>query len=223
MEQLFEGKVYEILPTSNGIIFSYQNKEFEDGNVVVSYKMISFDSRRITDVAKNVYMVTKFGNSYKSVEQLCENYITVKSILLPGSKVFLLHENGTAQLIDADGEPLWTGSLVYRNMLPSDIILHKEGLWSSYPKANALLKYSLTNMKQELRVGGKDSPFNGPCDLFEENGRLVVCNKNSGKVLSLNTDDYSILEYETFEEPLLGYVNIKGYRFVILESGLYVV
>ncbi len=222
MEQLFEGKVYEILPTSNGIIFSYQNKEFEDGNVVVSYKMISFDSRRITDVAKNVYMITKFGNGYKAVEGLCDNYITAKSIMLPGGKVFLLHDNGTAQLIDSDGEPLWTGSLIYRNMIPSDIILYKEGLWASYPKADAVLKYSLNNMKQELRVGGKDSPFDGPCDLFEEEDRLVICNKNSAKILSLNTEDYSILEFEAFEEPLWQYINISGYRFVILDSGLYI-
>ncbi len=223
MEQLFEGKVFEILPTSNGIIFSYQNKELEDGKVFVSYKMISFENRRITDVAKNVYMVTKFGNSYKAIERLCENYITVKSIILPGGKVFALMEDGTARLIDADGEILWTGSLVYRNTLPSDIILHKEGLWVTYPEANVVLKYSLTNMKQELRVGGKSSPFDGPCDLYEEEGRLVICNKSSQKLLSLDTEDYGILEYETFEEPLYQYVNINGYRFVILESGLYIV
>ncbi len=223
MEQLFEGKVYEILPTSNGIIFSYQNKEFEDGNVVVSYKMISFDSRRITDVAKNVYMITKFGNGYKAVERLCENYIMVKSLILPGGKVFLLHKEGTAQLIDADGEALWTGSLVYRNMKPTDIILHKEGLWVTYPEADAVLKYSLNNMKQELRIGGKNSPFDGPCALFEEENKLIICNKNSKKIISLDTETYDILEFETFEEELLQYVNINGYQFVVLESGLYII
>lgn len=223
MEQLFEGKVFEILPTSNGIIFSYQNKEFEDGKVVVSYKMISFDSRRITDVAKNVYMITKFGNGYKAIETLMNNYITVKSIMLPGGKVFALMDDGIAMLIDADGKPAWTGSFTYRNMIPSDIILFRDGLWTAYPQGNAILKYSLTNMKQELRVGGKNSPFDGPCDLFEEDERIMVCNKNSKKLLSLCIEDYSILEYETFEEPLLQYVNISGYRFVILESGLYIV
>lgn len=222
MEQLFKGKVYEILPTANGIIFSYLNRENDDGTTEVSYKMISFDSRRITDVAKNVYMISKFGNGYKAMERLCENYITVKSIILPGGKVFLLHENGMAQLVDADGEPIWTGSLVYRTLIPSDIILFGEGLWCCYPEGNAILKYNLTNIKQELRIGGKNSPFDGPCDLFEEDGTLIVCNKNSKKIQSLNVDDYSILEYETFEETLLQYVNVNGYRFIVLESGLYV-
>lgn len=222
MELLFEGKVFEILPTSSGIIFSYLNREFENGNVEVSYKMISLDSRRITDVAKNVYMITKFGNNYKSIEKYCENYIMSKSIILPGGRVFLLHEDGQAQLVDANGELIWTGLMVYKNFTPSDMILFADGLWACFEKGNFLIRYSLTNMKEELRIGGKNSPFDGPCHLVEEDNQIVVCNKNSKKILSLDTQKYSVLEYETFEEPLEQYVNLDGYRFVILESGLYV-
>ena len=167
-------------------------------------------------------MITKFGNSYKAVEKLCSNYITVKSIILPGGKVFLLHEDGTAQLVDADGEPVWTGTLIYRNMKPADIILFADGLWACYEEGNSLVKYSLTTMRQELRVGGKNSPFDRPCDFYDENGEMIICNKNSSKILSLDLKTYNILEYETFDEPLLQYVSINGYRFVILESGLYI-
>ncbi len=222
MELLFSGKVFEILPTSNGIVFSYLNREFENGDIEVSYKMISLDSRRITDVAKNVYMVTKFGNNYKSVEKYCENYIMSKSIVLPGSRVFLLHEDGQAQLIDANGELIWSGLMVYKNLNPSDMILFADGLWACYEKGDFLVRYSLNNMKEDLRIGGKNSPFEGPCALFEEDGLLGICNKNSKKIMTLNVADYSVLEYETFEEPLEQYVNLDGYRFVILESGLYV-
>jgi len=223
MEQLFKGKVYEILPTQDGIIFSYANKEFEEGMIEISYKMISFDTRRITDIAKNIYMINKFGNSYKAMEKLCSNYITAKSIILPGGKVFLLHDDGVAQVVDADGEPLWTGSLVYHNQLPSDVLLFADGLWVAYEKANVLLKYSLQTMRMELRVGNSASPFGGPCDLFEEAGEIIVCNKDSRKIMSINLDTYNVLEYEEFEEALLQYVCVKGYRFVVLESGLYVI
>ena len=223
MEQIFAGKVYEILPTSNGIIFSYLNKELEDGAVEVSYRMISFDNRRVTDVAKNIYMISKFGNGYKAVEGYCENYITSKSIIIPGGRVFLLHEDGTARLVDSDGESLWVGSFAYRNFVPSDVLLFGEGLWCCYPEANALIKFSLAGMKQELRVGGKNSPFKAPCDLFEEEGRIIICNRDSKTLQSIDLTDYSILEYETFEEPLYQYVNLNGYRFVVLESGLYVI
>jgi len=223
MEQLFQGKVYEILPTQDGIIFSYANREYEEGMIEISYKMISFDTRRITDIAKNIYMINKFGNSYKMMERLCDNYVTAKSIILPGGKVFLLHDDGSAQVVDADGEPLWTGTLIYHHHLPSDAVLFSDGLWVAYENANVLLKYSLQNMRLELRVGGNNSPFEGPCDLFAEAGELVVCNKNSGTIKSINLNTYNVLEYEKFDEPLLQYVCVKGYRFVALESGLYVI
>ena len=55
MKEIFSGEVYEILPTTNGIIFSYCN-EILDENVVVAYKMISFDNGRFTNIAKNIYL-----------------------------------------------------------------------------------------------------------------------------------------------------------------------
>ena len=86
MKKIFEGEVYEILPLSNGIIFSYC-KEVIDENIVVAFKMLSFDTGRFTDIAKNIYLLTKFGNNYKAVMANCDNYITVKSIILPSIRL----------------------------------------------------------------------------------------------------------------------------------------
>ena len=101
MKQIFSGEIFEVLPLSDGILFSYC-KDRQEENVSVAYKMISFDNGRFTDVARNIYLITKFGNNYKSVVRLCDNYITVKSIVLPNGKVFLMNSDGTAQLIDND-------------------------------------------------------------------------------------------------------------------------
>ena len=77
-------------------------------------------------------------------------------------------------------------------------------------------------MKYELRVGGNDSVFQGPCDLFEEDNVIVICNKNSKQIQRFNPENYDVLDYETFEEELYQYANVGGNRFVILESGLYI-
>ncbi|MGI6280202.1 MAG: hypothetical protein ACOYJS_06545 [Acutalibacteraceae bacterium] len=222
MEKIFSGKVYEVMRTTNGIIFSYLNRQFDDEKVEVAYKMLSLDNRRITDIAKNIYMITKLGNNYKAVEKLCDNYITAKSILLPGGRVFVLHDDGRAQLVDADGEPIWSGALIYKNLVPSDILLYNDGLWTAYEKANALVRYSLTNMRQELRIGGNNSPFDGPCSMFDDGEQIIVCNKNSKQLVGLNLDKFSLTELDNFEEPLYQYVKVDIYRFVVLESGLYV-
>ena len=223
MKQIFAGEVYEILPLSNGILFSYNREELDD-NVLVAYKMISFDNGRFTDVAKNVYLITKFGNNYKAVVSKCDNYITVKSILLPNGKVFLLSANGSAQLLDTDASVIWTGDLLYRSCVPSDIVLYDNALWASYAECNTLLKYNLATMREELRIGGgANSPFDKPRDIFLEGDNAMISNQGSKKLLQINLTSYKLFEYESFDEAISQYVKVADNRFAILESGLYLI
>ena len=136
MKKIFSGKVFDVLPLSDGIIFSYC-KDVIDENTIVSYKMISFENGHFTDVARNIYLLTKFGNNYKATAMFCGNYITAKSIVLPNSKVFLLEDNGTAALLDNDATLLWSGELKYRGSAAADIALYKNTLWASLNTAAA--------------------------------------------------------------------------------------
>lgn len=222
MKQVFAGKVFEVMPTSGGIIFSYL-KDTIDDNVIVAYKMITFDNGRFTDVAKNIYLLTKFGNNYKAVAALCGNYITVKSIVLPNSKVFLLRGNGTAQLLDTDAAPIWTGELKYRGCNATDIALYKNTLWASFEDCNVLLRYNLATMREELRIGGNKSPFNRPVSLFIEGDSVMISNKGSKKLVSVDLNSYSVFEYEEFQEPVRQYVKVEDNRFAVLDSGLYLI
>ncbi len=222
MRQIFAGEVYEILPLTNGILFSYR-KEIVDDSVLVAYKMISFDNNRFTDVAKNIYMITKFGNNYKAISAYCENYITVKSLVLPNGKVFLLEPDGSAALLNNDGAPVWTGSLVYRTAAPSDIVLFDNALWASYADANIMLRYNLSTMREELRIGGSKSPFDKPRNLFVEGDKVMVSNQGSKNIVQIDLKTYSVFEFESFEEPVYQYVSVADNRFVVLESGLYLI
>ena len=78
-------------------------------------------------------------------------------------------------------------------------------------------------MREELRIGGNKSPFDKPCDLFLEGDCVMVSNQGSKKLLQVNLNSYTVFEYETFEEPLYQYVNVKENRFAVLESGLYLI
>lgn len=220
MKQIFSGEVYEILPLSNGIIFSYC-KEVVDDNVIVAYKMISFDNGRFTDVAKNIYMLSKFGNNYKAVSAYSQNYITVKSLVLPNGKVFLLEPDGSAALLDNDATPVWTGNLSYRSSAPSDVVLYKDALWASYPECNVLLRYNISTMREELRIGGNNSPFSKPRSLFVDGDKVMVSNQDSKKLIEIDLNTYTVFEYKEFEESLYQYVKVGDNRFALLESGLY--
>ena len=222
MKQVFSGEVYEMLPLSQGIIFSY-NKATVDNRVVVFYKMLSLDTGRITDITNHVYLLTKFGNNYKAVSSLCDNFITAKSIVLTGGKVFMIETDGTAKLLDADASPIWTGELKYRNDTPSDIGIYKNALWACYAKSNVMLRFNLATMREELRIGGRLSPFNRPQDMFIDGENAMISNSGSNKLTRLNLDSYSVFDYETFDEPVYQYVCVNDYQFVILKSGLYLI
>ncbi len=222
MKEVFLGEVYEILPLSNGIIFSYCKDKVE-GNVVVSFKMLSFDTGRFTDVAKNIYLLTKFGNNYKGIIPYCENYITVKSIILPNEQVILLSTDGVAQIIDLDGTAIWKGIFSYRTYVASDIALYKNSLWASYGECNALVRYNLTSMREEIRIGGNRSPFSNPKALFVEDNTVIVSNKNSQKLTRVNLENYVVEDCEEFDKPILQYIKVGRYKFVLLEDGIYMI
>lgn len=222
MERLFEGKVYEILPLSNGIIFSYLKDELEMGDYV-EYKMISFDNRRLSNVVKSTYMLAKFGMDSKEIKRICENYITIKSLVLPGGRVFLLEPDGKAHLVDALGEIIYSGDLTYKGNKPSDISLVGGALWAVYPDCDAILKYSLATMREELRIGGAKSPFSRPVDIFPiSDEEIMVSNEGDATLVKVNLNNYSVSVEERFLEPVRQYIEVSNHKFVILESGLYI-
>lgn len=220
MKKLFEGEVYEVLPLRDGIIFSYCKETFDD-NVLVAYRMLSFDNGKFSNVENDIYLITKFGNNYKAVASLFENHIKVRSIVLPSGKVFIMQPDGSTQLLDNDATPVWTGSLSYRSTLPSDIALYNNTLLAAYPDCNAILSYNIATMREELRIGGGKSPFNKPRSISVNGECITVCNLESQNLLEVNLSNYKIKELETFEEPIYQYLEVAGNRFALLQSGLY--
>lgn len=220
MKKVFSGKILEVLPQTNGIIFSY-SKNMTEEKLVVSYKMISFDNGYFTDIAKTVYLLAKFGNNYKAVSSFFDNYIAEKSIVLPNNKVFLLGTDGSAQLLDTEAVPIWTGELKYRGTPASDLALHKNTLWVCYAECNALVRYHLSTMREELRIGGGKSPFDRPKSIFVEGDRAMIGNTGSHKLIEIDLNTYGVSEYADFEEPVYQYVKVGENRFAVLESGLY--
>lgn len=223
METIFNGEVCELLPLSNGLIFSYCKDRVDEKQADIAYKMISFEDGRVSFVTTPMYQLTKFGSNYKAVMEYCDNFIADKALVIPGGKVFLMRSSGAAYFLNNDATPLWTGSLTYRSSAPSDIALYNNSLWASYDEYNVLLRYNLSTMREELRIGGNSSPFDKPGELFVQGDNVIVSNRGSGKLLQVNLNTYSVTEKESFNEPVYQYLAVSDYRFVILKSGLYLI
>ncbi len=220
MKLIFSGEVYEVLPIMNGIIFSYKKEEISD-QTIVGYKMISFSSGQFTDVERNIYRLTKFGNNYTEVIKHIGNYIEVKSLLLAGGKIFLIFPDGKATLLDLDATPVWSGNLLYKGEAPSDVKFHGNALWATYEEKNVLIRFNLNTMRNDLRLGNRKEPFSAPKDIFIEEDRAIVSNFASKKLIAVNLNDYTVEDLEEFEEGVKQYICIDEKRMVILESGLY--
>ena len=221
MNTIYTGKAYEMLPLSNGILYSYNREELENGESVVAYKMVSFENGRVTDAGRNIYLITKYGNNYKEIIKHCENFVLAKAVILPEGRALIINEQNQAFIVENDGEVIWSGSFFYRSLAPSDMVYYNGALWASYKDCDALVKYNITNMREELRIGGNNSPFNKPCDLFIENDSIVVCNKGDNSVISVNLNNYCVTQIASFESELKQYISTKNYRFVLLQDGIY--
>ncbi len=220
MNLLFAGEVYEIIAQSGGLVFSYCKDMLETG-IRIGYKMISFDTLAVTDIPKNVYQLSKFGSEYRSIASLCSNYVSARSIVLPTGNSFVVEDTGRAMLFDADGAPIWTGEILYKGSAPSDIVMHKNALWACFSSHNVLLRFNISTMREELRIGGNSSPFKNPCGLFDNGEEVVVSNKGSNKLIKANLETYAVSEYKEFTEEVFDYLKVNQKEYVLMKSGIY--
>lgn len=220
MKRIFAGEVYDVLPQPNGIVFSYC-KEKADDKILVSYKMYSLETDKTTDVAKNIYLLSKFGSNYRAITSDFENHVTVKSVIFPNGKVFTLERDGKASLFGNDGDVLWQGFMKYRGNPPSDISFYKNSLWCCYSESNTLLRYNILNMRKELRIGGAVSPFASPSDIFINGENAVLSNPATNKLVKVNLETFDTSDYKEFSESVYSYLTVKDTSFVLLDSGVY--
>ncbi len=220
MKRIFDGEIYELIVQNGSLVFPYC-KSSNESAVCVSYKMISDENKEPTDVAKNIYLLSKFGSNYRSSSELCTNYVLSKTAELQNGLLCLVTDSGAAYLVDQTGMPLWSGDINYKGEVPSDIVSYKNGLWASYSKAGVLIRFNLNTMREELRIGGKSSPFNKPNNIFINGKVATISNAGSNKLINVDLESYIIEEKEEFTESVYAYAEFKNERYVLLESGLY--
>lgn len=222
MKRIYEGKIYEMLPKSDGIIFPYQKAVVEEGDIVW-YKMLSFENSVLSDASETVYWNVKFGSNYQVAKKLCQNFVLAKSIMLPNGRLFLCSNNGQVYIIDTDGMINIAGELKYHDQIPTGIALYKNSIWACFADHNVLIRFNLATLRAELRIGGKNSPFNNPRNIFIDDCFAYVCNGNTNEIVRVDLENYSVEPLYSFEEPVRSYIKSGKREFALLDSGLYLI
>lgn len=223
MKNIYGDNSLSLFPLENG--FLIVTKEDENTDMIsVGYKLIDFSNYTLSSVAKDVYQKAKFGENYKAFELQVGNYVTCKTVVLENGNVFTVNTDGEAKVMDKNGYVEWQGTIRYKDNPPADIVIVDSNIWASYPASNVLIRFNLNTMREELRIGGKtDNAFDKPEGLWynEKQGKILICNSGSNKILELDIKNYTIFEYAEFEEPVHEYINIKSNEMVLLNSGVY--
>ena len=220
MNKITAHKALSIIALPNGIMYAYCIDKTE--NVMkVGYKMISFESGKISNVSKSIFTLTKFGPAYKAFEDKIKNYLSCSTVLLENGQLFIVELDGSALMISSDGTELWSGKLSYLSSAPSSVTVTDGSLWAAYAAKNVIVRYNLQNLREELRIGGTNSVFNIPVNLFPAGKKMFVCNAGNNEIWKLDLTDYSTEKYYEFSEPLIDYTFVGKYEIAALESGIY--
>ena len=220
MEKISGDKVYSLHPLPDGFLYSYL-VEKSDEQLTVGYKMVSFETGKMTKVTKSIYMLTKFGAEYKSFVGKLKNYLTCFSIPLENGQTFIIERDGAATLFGSDGAELWSGKLLYQNTPPGGVAASDGTLWVSFPEYNTLIRYNARTLREELRIGGNKSPFEKVRSIFPSSGKLFLCCRGNNSIWTLDMNSYQNKLYYQFEEPVNDYKFINKYEIVVLKSGIY--
>ncbi len=220
MDRISPHHALSLLALPSGFVFAYPF-EISTDTMKVGYKMVAFDTGKISNVTGTIYTLTKFGPAYRTFKGKIKNFITSLSAVFDDGRVFVSEKDGSAILFGQSGEILWEGSLTYQGFIPSAIAASGETLWAAYGEKNTLVKYNINSMREELRIGGSSSPFSSPSAIFPAGSKLFVCNEGSHDIWKIDTADYSTELYYEFEEKVLDYKFIDKYEIVCLESGIY--
>ena len=111
--------------------------------------------------------------------------------------------------------------MLYEGSAPSSVSVTEGSLWAAYAEKNVIVKYNLQNLREELRIGGQNSVFDIPVNLFPAGTKLFVCNKGNNEIWKLDVTNFSTERYYEFKEPLYDYTFVGKYEIAALESGIY--
>lgn len=198
-----------------------KNPVFNSKQYKVTYSVIDFDNKSKDVITKNAYLLRKFGPTFQVISETIPNFVQCSAGILYDKRVLTIYPNGEAGIFDRDGELSWSGYFTYHDKTVFELALDGKYFWSICPAENCAIRYSAQTMQVDLRIGGKDSStFVSPTHISIENGDVYVCSDRN-KVRKIDSMNFTVSDYLTFEETIKQYYKFGKYAIAVLSSGTY--
>ncbi|MBR1811664.1 MAG: hypothetical protein IJ766_08490 [Clostridia bacterium] len=222
MQQILKIHISDVVKFSKGILFVREEK-LDGGEIKVSFYAYDVAENQIAPITKSVYLLNKFGRSFKPIEKQLGDYVSCDAGRLPDGGAAVIYTTGEMGIFTGSGELKWTGDLLYHGCPARDIAVENKHIWSVVPDMKAVIRYSVTANKVVMRIGGGSTgTFQKPVSVSEYENVLYICDREKFCIKTIDLSDFSVRDYRQFEEPVHKYLQSAGKEFAVLNSGVYI-
>ena len=221
MNGIYKGEILNVTGFDKGFVFAVK-KENDRGVLMVKFYGYDAVNDKFTSIKKNVYLKIKFGFEYEEIVETLGDYVSCDAATLSDGRVMAIYPGGEYYIFNPDGTVYLSSQLTYKGSPAGEIVPDGDCIWCVVPDENAIIKYSPSDARIPLRIGGGASTtFNRPCSITKEGDVLFVCNQGSRKIRAYNTQTNKVKDFMNFNEKIFRYIISGKRRFVWLKSGLY--
>lgn len=220
MLKIFDDDCICIFPAKDGFVAVF-SRDGDDGPVL-GYRYVSVREDTAKEIDFNRFKDLKFGHDYEILKLHIDDCLLALYKPCENGKKLVVTGDGAAKLIGPNGTVLLRSDFRYGVCVPADIAAGDGVVWATYPEKNSCIRYNLSTLRQELRIGGQNGKvLRSPNGMLLREGQLYICNSGENKILLLDTVNFTVREYLKFDEPVYQYVQVEGFHIVRLRSGVY--
>lgn len=221
MNGIYKGEILNVTGFDKGFVFAVK-KENDRGVLMVKFYGYDAVNDKFTSIKKNVYLKIKFGFEYEEIVETLGDYVSCDAATLSDGRVMAIYPGGEYYIFNPDGTVYLSSQLTYKGSPAGEIVPDGDCIWCVVPDENAIIKYSPSDARIPLRIGGgAATTFNRPCSITKEGDVLYVCNQGSRKIRAYNTQTNKVKDFMSFNEKIFRYIISGKRKFVWLKSGLY--
>ena len=129
MKEIHSGLVLDVAPSTGGFVFAAQQDSTEDGRAIVEYKTCDFVSRKLENITRNLYLLTKFGDLYERYADHPQQYLTSMTAFFPNGDLLLVEADGSARRLTQQGHCVYEGQFLYHGDAPSAVAVANGFVW----------------------------------------------------------------------------------------------
>ncbi len=226
MRQILNADIVDIAPCDQGFVYT-EKRQLENGSCKVSFFSYDCDTVIYAPITKRTYAELKFGaNGNQIADGLGKSgeFIFSEPARFFNNLVVTLNREGKFTIFSPKGSLLEQTELSYQGAPVCCPVAYEKTLWCVVPERNAIINYSIEEERVLLRIGGSNqSAFSYPISLSLILGKIYICNRDSGKIrtVQVENDTYAVADYLEFDEPVYKYFRIYNREYVLLKSGVY--